>query len=208
MKKIFKKFSLFIISALTIFVGGYSYINYDSYDINAPYTQKVVTDFFEFKPMYTLDYNQAKFKTNCGPTAACNVISYFEKEEGEEFIKKINAKVPQDIYNNICKDMHYHPSWGTSMHNIHSYIEDYFEENTDYDCDITYKCHKKWDKLKDAIDHNKILTLHYKDHIYIIGGYEEDHGRRDIMVFTNWENTPYEYLHFNKYMDIYEVELK
>lgn len=208
MRKNLKSILIRIIAVFCILVSGYSYLNRDAYNVNAPFHQKIIDGFFEFDRMHTRDYDQERFKSNCGPTVACNIISFLEEKEGEKYIKKVDGKVPQNIYDEVCEGVCYDTEHGTKISNIAKYIEKYFNENTDRKCDMNLNRFRKWERLKESIEKDRILLLYYDKHLYIIGGYREDHGKRDLVVFTNWLRKEYEYLEFQDDMYMYEVEMK
>lgn len=196
---------------LAILVKLFSFIcdSFVNEDINVKYKQEIVEDFLEFDVMYTTDYTENKDSGNCGPTATCNIISYLETQNNEMYIEKeLNGKVSQEAYEEVCEGVLYKEEKGTTALNIINFLENYFDENTNRDCDVEYRKYNKWESIKNAVENDRIIMLGYKSHVYIIGGYEIKNGERKVIVFTNWEEMPYAYIDYDKEMALYEIELQ
>ncbi len=198
---------------LAYIIVNISVFNFFRVDFSAKYNGEdrynLVTDFYNFEQMYTTDYNQAKYESNCGPTMFCNVISYYEMRDNKKYIPKVEGKVGQELYDVICDEVKFNKKDGTKAGNLVYSIEDYFDNNFDnLECEIDFLYLYKWDKLKEYIDKDKVLLLFYNDHVYMIGGYIEVEDVRNIEVFTEWEAKPFMSLKYEPEMSIFAIDLE
>lgn len=179
-------------------------------DLNVSYNSYDKTDnFYSFSRYYTKDFEQAEYGTNCGPTMFCDVISYYEEKNNEEYISKVDGRITQTTYDTICEYLNYAEKDGTYVKDLKKGLESYFNgKNGMPKCKVEAMTLGRWEKVKRHINDEQILLLVEDEHVYMVGGYLEIEEGKYLDVFTTWLETPFAYIPYTQETMLYKVTIK
>lgn len=164
-----------------------------SLNLNSASSSGFVSGFSNFRVYYTSNFYQYNYNTNCTPTLAANVLSYFQTARGVQ----LNAgNITQELYDQICTDVNYNPATGSNLDSVADGLRTW-ASRYGKTAEIDEYWLNSWSDVTRDIDANKPIMLEFERHAYLILGYKVENGTQYIYACTGWDTSPFQWLEFS-----------
>lgn len=199
-----------ILSENTFSIDGNNNFNVDTIPVTNELSTKAVsssgfvTNFVNWEWYYTSDFTQYQYGNNCGPTMIANILSYFDTGRNVDLY---SGTITQSLYNQICTDCSYTGAQGISLDTAANAIKT-FVQRAGKTANINEYWLNLWSDVTRDIDADKPIIMSYNNHAYIVLGYKIEDGVKYLYVFTNWDNSPFQWIQYNQSgMDMQSVNI-
>lgn len=152
-----------------------------------------VSGFSNFKVYYTSDFSQYQYGTNCTPTLAANILSYFQTARG---VQLNSGNITQELYNQICVDINYNTSQGSNLDNIANGLRTWATRYGKTAIIDKYWLNS-WSDVTRDIGANKPIMLSFSNHAYLVLGYKVENETQYLYTCTAWDTSPFQWLEFS-----------